>query len=61
MKTELLTYAFILGILATLAGLFAVVISSLPFDSAFGYGVVLTLASTAAVDYRISWKRLFGR
>jgi hypothetical protein len=61
MKTVLLPYALITGILAVVVGLLAVVRSSLQVDSLVGYGVILMLVATAAVDYRINWKRIFGR
>ena len=61
MKTERLPYALITGTLAVVAGLLAVVRSSLQVDSLVGYGVILMLVATAAVEYRINWKRLLGR
>jgi hypothetical protein len=30
-------------------------------ESAIGYAAVLALLGVAALEYRISWKRLFGR
>jgi hypothetical protein len=54
-------------ILAILSGLIAVaalvlsVRSPVSVDSVFGYGVVLSLLGVAALEYRINWKRLFGR
>lgn len=61
MKTERLPYALIAGILAAAVGLLAVVRSTLPVDSLVGYGVIFMIAATAAVEYRINWKRIFGR
>ena len=61
MKTVLLPYALITGILALVVGLLAVVRSSLQVDSLVGYGVILMLVATAVVEYRINWKRIFGR
>ena len=61
MKTERLPYALVAGILAVVAGLLAVVRSSLQVESLVGYGVIVMLVATAVVDYRINWKRIFGR
>jgi hypothetical protein len=61
MKTVRLPYALITGILAVVAALIAFVRSSLPVDSLVGYGVILALVATAVVEYRINWKRIFGR
>lgn len=30
-------------------------------ETVFGYGSVLALLAVASLDYRITWKRLFGR
>jgi hypothetical protein len=35
--------------------------SSVSAESLIGYAGVFALLSVAALDYRISWKRLFGR
>jgi hypothetical protein len=35
--------------------------SSVSAESLIGYGSVLALLCVAALEYRISWKRLFGR
>ena len=35
--------------------------SSVSAESLIGYAGVLALISVAALEYRISWKRLFGR
>lgn len=35
--------------------------SPVPAESVIGYGAVLTLLGVAALEYRISWKRIFGR
>lgn len=35
--------------------------SPVPAESVIGYGVVLTLVGVAALEYRINWKRIFGR
>lgn len=54
-------------ILAVLASVLAVTALMLSFrasvspDSIIGWGAVITLLAVAALEYRISWKRLFGR
>lgn len=54
-------------ILAVLSSLIAVAALVLSFrfpiapESVIGYGAVLTLLGVAALEYRISWKRIFGR
>ena len=54
-------------ILAVLSGLIAGAALLLSFrspvsaDSIVGFVSVLTVLSMAALEYRISWKRLFGR
>ena len=35
--------------------------SSISAESLIGYGSVLALLCVTALEYRISWKRLFGR
>lgn len=35
--------------------------SSVNAESLIGYGSVLALLSLAALEYRIDWRRLFGR
>lgn len=35
--------------------------SSVNAESLIGYASVFALLGTAALDYRISWRRLFGR
>ena len=35
--------------------------SSVNVESMIGYGSVFALLSVAALEYRITWKRLFGR
>jgi hypothetical protein len=54
-------------ILAALSGLTAVAALLLSFrslvsaDSIVGYASVLALLGMATLEYRINWKRLFGR
>ena len=54
-------------LIAVLSGLIAVAALVLSFrspltaESMLGYGTVLVLLGLAGLEYRISWKRLFGR
>jgi hypothetical protein len=48
------------GLLAV-AALVLSVRSSVSAESLIGYASVVALLSVAALEYRITWKRLFGR
>ena len=59
MKTNIIT-----AVSLSLIAIAAIVLSfrsSVDADSVIGYGSVLALLGMAALEYRISWKRLFGR
>lgn len=60
MKTNKLLHAVIPGVLALAA---LVLFFRAPFnaDSVLGTISVLTLLGIAALEYRISWRRVFGR
>jgi hypothetical protein len=60
MKTNVIVLAVTLGSVA-IAALVLSFRSSVDVDSVIGYGSVLALVGMAALEYRISWKRLFGR
>ena len=47
--------------LSAVAALVLSVRSSVSAESLIGYASVLGLLGVAALEYRISWKRLFGR
>jgi hypothetical protein len=47
--------------LIAVAALLLSVRSSVNAESLIGYAGVFALLGTAALDYRINWKRLFGR
>jgi hypothetical protein len=47
--------------LLAVAALVLSVRSSVNAESLIGYGSVLALLAVAALEYRISWKRLLGR
>jgi hypothetical protein len=49
-----------LGLVAATALLLSVR-SSVSVESLIGYGSVAALLCVAALEYRITWKRLFGR
>ena len=54
-------------VLAVIPGLIAVaaillsIRSTLTADSVIGYGAVVALLGVAALEYRVTWKRIFGR
>jgi hypothetical protein len=47
--------------LVAVAALLLLVRSSVSAESLIGYASVAALMGVAALEYRISWKRLFGR
>jgi uncharacterized membrane protein YebE (DUF533 family) len=57
-KNILIAVPFGLGAIAALVLSFR---SPVTAESLIGYASVLGLLSVAALEYRISWKRLFGR
>lgn len=60
MKNNKLILAVIPGVIA-LAALVLSVRSSVSADSFAGYASVIALLGVAALEYRINWKRVFGR
>ncbi len=60
MKTNMNVIAATLGMIAV-AALVLSFRSSVSADSVIGYGSVLAIVGMAALEYRINWKRLFGR
>ncbi len=60
MKTNLTVLAATLSAIAV-AAIVLSFRSSIDADSVIGFGSVLALIGMAALEYRISWKRLFGR
>ncbi len=61
MKTERLSYALIVGAVASAAVLLSGVRSNVGLDTVIGHGAVLVLVAVAALEYRISWKSLLGK
>jgi hypothetical protein len=61
MKNELTTLAVTLSLTGAAAYLLSRAHPALSVDSLAGFGVVLMLLAMAAVEYRISWKKLIGR
>ncbi|MBI4625346.1 MAG: hypothetical protein HY736_19260 [Verrucomicrobia bacterium] len=54
----------LLAVLSSLIAVAALVLSyrsPVSAESLIGYACVVALLGVAALDYRISWKRLFGR
>ena len=60
MKSNILILAVTLGVLAATALLLSFR-SLVTADSLIGYASVLALLGMAGLEYRINWKRLFGR
>jgi len=60
MKSNILLVAVLLGVLAATALLLSFR-SLVTADSVVGYFSVLALLGVAGLEYRINWKRLFGR
>ena len=60
MKTKILILAVLSSLLAV-AALLLSFRSHITAESAVGYAFVLALLGLAALEYRINWKRLFGR
>ena len=65
MKNEYITLAVTLALTGTFAATAAYLLSrghpAINADSVIGFGAVLALLAMAAVEYRITWKKLFGR
>jgi len=61
MKNNKLIHAVIPGALIALAALMLSLRHLVSVDSIVGYGCVIALLGVAALEYRISWRRLFGR
>ena len=60
MKNNIITQAALLGITAA-ALLLLSFRSHASMDSIVGFGSVLSLLGVAAMEYRITWKRILGR
>ncbi len=60
MKTNMIILAATLASVAVAAVVLSFR-SSVDAESVIGYASVLALVGMAALEYRISWKRLFGR
>ena len=61
MKNEITTLAVTLSSTGTAAYLLSRAHPAVNADSLIGFGVVAMLLAMAALEYRISWKSLFGR
>lgn len=60
MKNNIIATTVLLGVLAAAVKLLSVR-SPVSVDSVVGYGCILMLLGLAAMEYRITWKQLFGR
>ena len=61
MKNEITTLAVTLGLTGAALTLLSRAHPAINADSLVGFGVILMLLAMAAVEYRISWKKLIGR
>lgn len=61
MKNDKVILAVIPGVVIALAALALSFRSPVGLDVLIGYGSVLALLGVAALEYRINWKRVFGR
>ncbi len=61
MKNDIITLAAILGAIIAFAAFLLSAQSPVSVEALVGYGSVLTLLGVAALEYRISWRGLFGR
>ena len=60
MKNNITTQAAILGTIAA-AILVLSVRSQVSVDSIVGFGSIIALLGVAVMEYRITWKEIFGR
>lgn len=61
MKNDIITLAAILGVIGAAAAYLLSAQTPVNVESLVGYGSVVTLLGVAALEYRISWRGLFGR
>lgn len=61
MKNEITILAVILSLTGIAVYLLSRALPAISADSLIGFGVVAMLLAMAALEYRISWKSLFGR
>jgi hypothetical protein len=61
MKNEITTLAVTLSLTGAAVYLLSRANPAINADSVVGFGVILMLLAMAAVEYRITWKKLFGR
>ena len=61
MKNDILLLATLLGTVVAVAAFLLSSQSLVSVEALVGYGSVLMLLGVAVLEYRISWKWLFGR
>jgi hypothetical protein len=61
MKNNIITLAAVLGTVVASAAYLLSAQSPVSVESLVGYGSVLALLGVAALEYRITWRGLFGR
>lgn len=61
MKNDIITLAALLSAFGAAAAYLLSAQSPVSVESIVGYGSVLVLLGVAALEYRITWRGLFGR
>ncbi len=61
MKNNIITLAALIGTITAAAAYLLSAQSPVSVESLVGYGSVLALLGVAALEYRITWRGLFGR
>lgn len=61
MKNDIITLAAVLSAIIASTAFLLSAQSPVSVEALVGYGSVLTLLLVAALEYRISWRGLFGR
>ena len=61
MKTKALTYTLLIGGLAAVAWLLSRIHTDVDVGAWLGWITVAVLVAMVPIDYRLAWKRIFGR
>jgi hypothetical protein len=61
MKNDIITLATLIGTTIAVGAYLLSAQSPVSVESVVGYGSVLSLVAVAALEYRITWRGLFGR
>lgn len=61
MNTNRLTFALIAAVLVALAVAVVAARTAVGLDAVIGFGAVVAVLTIALTEYRLDWRRLFGR